>query len=84
MPALPVISGATCVRVLGRVGYGVVRQRGSHVRLGGDERPPVTVPLHDELDRGTLRSIIRMTGITVEEFVNLIDGRAAGTARDGL
>jgi predicted RNA binding protein YcfA (HicA-like mRNA interferase family) len=35
-------------------------------------RPPVTVPLHDEIDRGTLRSIIRTVEISVEEFNNLV------------
>jgi predicted RNA binding protein YcfA (HicA-like mRNA interferase family) len=36
--------------------------------------PPTqtTVPNHKELDRGTLRAIIRQTGITVEEFVALL------------
>jgi predicted RNA binding protein YcfA (HicA-like mRNA interferase family) len=32
----------------------------------------ITVPLHDALDRGTLKSIIRSAGITVEEFVDLL------------
>lgn len=35
-------------------------------------RNPVTVPLHDTLDRGTLRSIIRTVDVTVEEFMRLM------------
>lgn len=42
------------------------------MRMVCEGRKPVTVPLHRELDRGTLRSIIRTTGIAVEEFVSLI------------
>ncbi len=33
---------------------------------------PVTVPLHNPLDRGTLRAIIRTVDITVEEFTRLL------------
>ena len=35
-------------------------------------RKPVTVPLHDMLDRGTLRGIIRTVDIAVEEFIGLL------------
>jgi len=35
-------------------------------------RPPLTVPLHDELDRGTLRSIIKAAGLTTDEFIKLL------------
>ena len=53
-----------------RFGFVVYRQRGSHVTLVR-ENPPnqTTVPLHKELDRGTLRAILRQTGIGVDEFV---------------
>ena len=72
MPPLPIISGQQCVCALQRTGYRVLHQRGSHVRLVADNRPPVTVPLHSELDRGTLRSIIRTVEITVDQFVELL------------
>ena len=72
MPPLPIISGHQCVRALQRTGYRVLHQRGSHVRLVADNRPPVTVPLHDELDRGTLRSIIRTVETTVDHFLELL------------
>jgi predicted RNA binding protein YcfA (HicA-like mRNA interferase family) len=72
MPALPVISGRQCVAALRRVGYEQVRQKGSHVRLACVGRSPVTVPLHDELDRGTLRSIIRTAGLSAEELIGLL------------
>ena len=31
-----------------------------------------TIPNHQELDRGTLRAIIRQAGLTVEEFTALL------------
>lgn len=72
MPPLPVISGAACIAALAKVGYTVLRQKGSHVRLVCAGRSPVTVPLHPELDRGTLRSIIRTAEVSVEEFNQLV------------
>lgn len=70
--ALPVISGDTCVRALSRVGYVLVGQKGSHARLQCEGRTSLTVPMHSELDRGTLRSIIRDSGLSVEEFLELL------------
>lgn len=72
MPPLPVCSGAEVIQALGRIGYQAVRTRGSHVRLRCSGRPPVTVPLHDELDRGTLRAILRQAQLTAEEFTDLL------------
>lgn len=57
---------------LAKIGYGIIRQKGSHVRLSCSGRPPVTVPTHATLDRGTLRSILRTCELSVEEFVKLV------------
>ena len=72
MPPLPVISGNACITALAKLGYTIVRQKGSHVRLACAGRSPVTVPLHGQLDRGTLRSILRTAEISVDDFVKLM------------
>lgn len=73
MSKLPVISGAECVRALEQIGFVVNRQRGSHIILVREEpKTTVTVPDHKELDRGTLRAIIRQVALTVDEFVELL------------
>lgn len=73
MSKLPVVSGAQCVKALGKVGFEVYRQRGSHIILVRKSPPAqTTIPNHKELDRGTLRAIIRHSGLTVEEFVALL------------
>ncbi|MBW4629944.1 MAG: type II toxin-antitoxin system HicA family toxin [Brasilonema octagenarum HA4186-MV1] len=73
MSKLPVISGAECVRALEQIGFVVNRQRGSHIILVREEpKATVTVPDHKELDRGTLRAIIRQVGLSVDEFVELV------------
>jgi predicted RNA binding protein YcfA (HicA-like mRNA interferase family) len=71
-PKLPVISGEDLIRVLRKFGYEIARQKGSHVRLRNEAQPqrlPVTVPLHKELARGTLKSILGDAGISAEELL---------------
>jgi predicted RNA binding protein YcfA (HicA-like mRNA interferase family) len=54
---LPVVSGEKLIKLLKKLGYEVVRQRGSHVRLEKDTpigKHKITVPYHDEIARGTL------------------------------
>ncbi len=72
MAALPLTSARECIVALCRLGYVRTRQHGSHVRLECSGRAPVTVPVHDGLDRGTLRVIIKTAGLTVDEFVELL------------
>lgn len=73
MSQLPRISGRDCIKALERVGFDVKRQRGSHVVLRRDDPfAQVVVPDHKELDRGTLRAIIRQAGLSVEGFNRLL------------
>lgn len=73
MAQLPRISGRECITALQRVGFYVRRQRGSHIVMRRDDPfAQVVVPDHRELDRGTLRAIIRQAGLSVAEFVELI------------
>ena len=44
-------------------------RRGSHLKLRSDQGRIVIVPLHRELATGTLRSIIRQSGLSADEFV---------------
>ncbi len=72
---LPVISGKEAIRALEKAGFIIVRQRGSHVRIKkvtSENAIKITIPLHETLDRGTLKSIIKNAGLTVEEFLNLL------------
>ncbi|MEK7376138.1 MAG: type II toxin-antitoxin system HicA family toxin [Candidatus Margulisiibacteriota bacterium] len=74
MTSLPAISGKECIRVLEKAGFHVRRQDGSHVVLRKDNPfCQVVVPNHKTLDRGTLRSIIRHSGLSVDEFVKLLN-----------
>ena len=67
---LPVVSGREAVRAFERLGWTVARQSGSHIILTrAGEIVTLSVPNHTEVARGTLRSLIRCAGITVEQFV---------------
>lgn len=73
MTRMPVVSGADCVKALAKIGFTVYRQRGSHITVVRTNPPAqATIPNHRELDRGTLRAIIRQVGLTIDEFVTLL------------
>ncbi len=71
-PPLPVISGAGVVKALLNEGFHEVRQRGSHVKLRNGEGRTVIVPLHRERATGTLRSILRQAGLSIDDFTKLL------------
>jgi predicted RNA binding protein YcfA (HicA-like mRNA interferase family) len=70
---LPVISGKQAIAAFEQDGWVISRQRSSHVTM---KKPGcrflLSVPLHKELDRGTLRRLVRDCGLTVDEFAALL------------
>ena len=63
---LPVISGKKLISFLGEMGYRVVRQRGSHVRLEkstGAGLHKITTPKHDPIAKGTLNDILTKVSV---------------------
>jgi len=70
---LPVVSGQEAIAAFAKAGWTFARQKGSHVVLKKPGfRLVLTVPLHPELDRGLLRHLIRVAGLTVDEFCDLL------------
>jgi predicted RNA binding protein YcfA (HicA-like mRNA interferase family) len=73
MTKLPQISGRDCVKALEKNGFYFKRQEGSHIILRRDDPfAQVVIPDHKALDRGTLRGILRLSGISVEEFLRVL------------
>ena len=69
---LPVLSGREVVKILSKAGWVENRQRGSHIILTKPgHTASLSVPDHREVARGTLRSLLRAAGISVEEFAAL-------------
>jgi len=72
---LPRLSGSEIIKLLSKKGFGIARQKGSHVILTKETdegKKAVVVPNHKEVDKGTLLEIIRQAGLTREEFMELI------------
>ena len=71
MPKLRVLSGKEVVKILSKFGFEVISQRGSHVKLRrilpDGTKQTLTVPLHEELDKGTLKAIIRQASRYIPE-----------------
>jgi predicted RNA binding protein YcfA (HicA-like mRNA interferase family) len=73
MSKLPRLSGRDAVRALEKIGFYIKRQHGSHLILRRDNPFAQTVvPDHKELDRGTLRAILRQIDVSVDDFCSLI------------
>jgi predicted RNA binding protein YcfA (HicA-like mRNA interferase family) len=65
---LPVISGERLIKILVRKGFSVRRQAGSHVVLQKGYTV-FSVPLHEELKKGTLKAILNQSGLSVEDLL---------------
>jgi predicted RNA binding protein YcfA (HicA-like mRNA interferase family) len=74
LPKLPVLSAKKVVKVLGKFGFKVYSQTGSHIHLWNEERNLlVTVPNHSELAKGTLISIMKQARISRDEFISALN-----------
>jgi len=68
----PLLSGNEVIHVFLRAGYNKLGQRGSHVKLFNPAtQTTLIIPNHREVDRWTLKSIIKDAGMSVEEFLKL-------------
>ena len=73
MTWLPVLSGRQTIAAFERDGWEVARQESSHVTMKKrGVRFLLTVPLGKELDAGTLRRLVRDSGLSVAQFQRLL------------
>lgn len=73
MSQLPRIFGQECIKALLKPGFYFKRQHGSHIILRRDNPfTQLVIPNHKELDKGTLRAIIRQADLSIEEFIKLL------------
>ncbi len=69
----PLLSGKKIVKVFEKAGFYRVSQRGSHIKICNDTRQiTLIIPDHKEVDRWTLRGIIRDAELGIEEFIRLV------------
>ena len=67
----PVLKPNEIITILIELGFVVVSQRGSHIKLRkeGKETRTVIIPNHYEVAKGTLKAILEQAGLTIEEFL---------------
>ncbi len=79
-PKLPQVSGQQLVKILERLGYQVIRQRGSHIRMrkvttSGEHN--ITIPNHKSIAKGTLSDIITKASLwnnmSKDELINMLE-----------
>jgi len=71
MPNLPGVSGRRAVRALERLGFVLLRQKGSHAILRRGSRGCV-VPMHREINPWTLNGVLRQAGVDADEFLRAL------------
>ncbi|MBI2105733.1 type II toxin-antitoxin system HicA family toxin [Candidatus Woesearchaeota archaeon] len=75
MPKLPIVSGREVVKALSKIGFEHVRTRESHAILNKhveNGKITIPVPLHKELAKGTLKSIMKQADLSLEDFLKLL------------
>ena len=72
MAKLPRISGMKAVKAFNKAGWFAARQTGHTIMVKPGSEVTLSVPRHKELDRGTLRKLIKLAGLSVDEFVELL------------
>lgn len=75
MPKLPVVSGKEVIKALSKIGFEHIRTKGSHAILNKQtEKGKVTipVPLHSEVAKGTLKSIMNQAELNLEDLLKLL------------
>ena len=68
---LPLLTAKELIKIINKLGYQVIRQKGSHVYLKHQDGRCIVVPLHagKEIGRGLLKRILNETEISREEFL---------------
>lgn len=74
MSKLPAVSAREAVKAFQKVGYNFDHQTGGHIILRHRDPPHrrLTIPNHPEIAKGTLRTLLRQAGLTVEQFRPLL------------
>jgi len=69
MGKLKVISGSKLVKLFQKFGWVEIRRKGSHIiMIKPGEIVTLSIPEHNEVAKGTLRSLLRSAGISIEEY----------------
>ena len=70
----PILKPNEIIKALSKLGFVKVSQRGSHSKYKNDTTPQkvVIIPMHSEIARGTLKSILQQADLDLDDFLNLL------------
>jgi predicted RNA binding protein YcfA (HicA-like mRNA interferase family) len=72
MPPVPLLSPSVVIKMFQRLGWQIVRQKGSHIIMTKPgHMATLSIPNDQEVARGTLRSLIAKAGLTIEQFLDV-------------
>ena len=69
---LPLLSGKQVLAALTRLGFAEVHRKGSHVKMKHSDGRIIVFPFHDEIDRFTLRGVLRDADVDPAAFIKAI------------
>jgi predicted RNA binding protein YcfA (HicA-like mRNA interferase family) len=74
MTRLPSLTGERIVKALGKAGFQILRQRGSHIYLKHPDGRATVVPMHkgESVGRGLVRKIMKDADLNQDEFLKLL------------
>jgi predicted RNA binding protein YcfA (HicA-like mRNA interferase family) len=71
MGTIPLLRPREVIKAFERLGWETARQRGSHIIMTKPGHiATLSIPDHNYIARGTLRSLIARAGISLEEFLD--------------
>jgi len=75
LPKITPINPYKLIKILGKIGFKPIRQKGSHVILMNEQRVRIVVPVHPgkKLKPGLIRTIVREAGLTREKYFKLLE-----------
>ncbi len=75
MAKLPSPTGGELIDALQKIGFYVIRQKGSHVRMNHEDNRVVSIPVHTQkiIGKGLLLKILRDADLTKDELISLLE-----------
>ncbi len=72
-PKYSTLSGRELVKLFRKLGYEKISQRGSHIKMkNADSGSVIIIPDHKEVDRWTLKTVLRQAGISEQIFMEYL------------
>lgn len=73
MPKIPIISSKDLIKALKKLGFQIVSQKGSHIKMKNNQGKIAIIPNHKKIKKGTLKKgILNPLNISVDELIKIL------------